>query len=94
MVMTGQARLSTPSSKVDQAQIVPIVEPRHSKNKRRPHPTARLAPIEKGPQTSHAPSATTRVAGTALIVVQAWRRMFLENSGIRFWQWRSVEGGR
>jgi hypothetical protein len=67
MVVIGQARLSAPSSNVDQAHTVPIVEARHSRNSRIPHATARLHPIENGPQTSHAPIVITTVPRSALV---------------------------
>jgi hypothetical protein len=67
MVVIGQARLSTPSSKVDQAHTVPIVEARQRRNSRIPQATARIHPIENGPQTSHAPIVVTTVPRSALV---------------------------
>jgi hypothetical protein len=84
MVTTGQARLSTPRSNVDQAQTMPMVADRQRRNRRTPHPIAKLHPIGIGPHTAHAPIVVTRVARRALIaVVQAGTVHVLKNGGKR-----------
>jgi len=67
MVMIGHARHSMPRKRVDQAQIVRMVRPRH----KRKHPA--IAKIISPPtpanasQASHAPVATTRLPSAALM---------------------------